>query len=206
LWLAAVPLREFLSGKNVIPLERDSPTNRDSAEPTENQHMRGSGQNRRAKQRRRDDTGVRKTTTATETAREEPLAALHAAGGNQAVGSALGDERVDRATGETGSRGSTVTRDRCPRCLGRYPAGKPLDCEDCETALGDGAEPLGESTVETGVQPELVVVDPDDRYEREAERVAAATVRRSPAEGRDDPGGRIPKQRVDGPTLSFMPE
>lgn len=121
--------------------------------------MGRSGQDRRAGRRRRDDGTARESTSGVETAREDPLAALHSAGGNQAVGSALGDERVDRATDDGESESVS---------------------EESETAIAG--------------QPKLEVSEPDDRCEREAERVAATAVRRSPAEGRNDARVRIQRQ------------
>ncbi|WP_192918602.1 eCIS core domain-containing protein [Salinigranum salinum] len=69
----------------------------------------------------------------------------------------------------------------CPRCRARYRAGKSLDCPDCEEKLGSTTETTGESTTagDTAAQAKRRIGSPDDRYEREAERVSKAVVRGS---------------------------
>jgi hypothetical protein len=67
----------------------------------------------------------------------------------------------------------------CPRCVRRFRAGKALDCEECEQALGEG---MGQSSRRAGhggtvIQPNLAVGVQTDRSEREAERVASTIMR-----------------------------
>ena len=165
--------------------------------------MRRTGATRDTSRREQDSTSQRESGSAERTAPEEPLAALHRAGGNQAVQSLAGRERVDRAAsegvggvsdgGEPLLRGPTA--DLCPRCISRYRAGKPLDCEECESALaaGAGEQAVDASTDGPAVQPKLEVSDPDDRYEREAERVAEAVMREDAGANAERGGERAPE-------------
>jgi len=73
------------------------------------------------------------------------VASLHRSVGNQVV-----------KRGRDGETPGDSTEALCPRCTRRYRAGKPLNCEECETR----------------VQPKLAVSRPSDPAEREAERVA----------------------------------
>ena len=165
--------------------------------------MRRTGATRDTSRREQDSTSQRESGSAERTAPEEPLAALHRAGGNQAVQSLAGRERVDRAAsegvggvsdgGEPLLRGPTA--DLCPRCISRYRAGKSLDCEECESALdgGAGGQAVEASTDGPTVQPKLAVSDPDDRYEREAERVAEAVMRDDAGASPERGGKRAPE-------------
>jgi len=165
--------------------------------------MRRTGATRDTSRREQDSTSQRESGSAERTAPEEPLAALHRAGGNQAVQSLAGRERVDRAAsegvggvsdgGEPLLRGPTA--DLCPRCISRYRAGKSLDCEECESALAaeSGEQAIEVSTDGPAVQPKLAVSDPDDRYEREAERVAEAVMREDAGANAERGGERAPE-------------
>ena len=165
--------------------------------------MRRTGATRDTSRREQDSTSQRESGSAERTAPEEPLAALHRAGGNQAVQSLAGRERVDRAAsegvggvsdgGEPLLRGPTA--DLCPRCISRYRAGKSLDCEECESALAaeSGEQAIEVSTDGPAVQSKLAVSDPDDRYEREAERVAEAVMREDAGANAERGGERAPE-------------
>jgi peptidoglycan hydrolase-like protein with peptidoglycan-binding domain len=96
------------------------------------------------------------------------------------------DRTVHRSTD---SRAESSVADLCPRCERRYRAGKPLDCDDCETALRrstDKSESAG--TVSLGnAESDVRISDPTDAHEQEAERVAEAIARRPRSdESRED--------------------
>lgn len=141
-------------------------------------------------------TGSRRETSSSN-ARQDPVASIHRTVGNQAVQAAveneLGDRinesahnesegAIERSAPESGagggrserSRSPEPTADMCPRCARLYRAGKPLDCEECERTLGnEGTAPTLLQSMDKGaIQPKLTVGEPNDRYEREADRVA----------------------------------
>lgn len=117
--------------------------------------------------------------------RSVPVDTIHRSVGNQGVQSMVEDGSSDRAVHdrsasvyETGSPGTTgVTENMCERCVQRFQAGKPLNCEECEPSADGSDEPTVQRSVERGtLQPRLEVTDPNDEYEREAERVADEVV------------------------------
>jgi hypothetical protein len=119
--------------------------------------------------------------------------AIHRAAGNQAVQSATrtdeprdasgAAERPDGQVSEPHDGADQPGTEMCARCTRRYRAGKPLNCEECESALQRStADDGGLGTVDGDpVQPKLTVSDPADAAEREAERVATAVLQQ------DDP-------------------
>jgi len=117
------------------------------------------------------DGDQRARSEADTTAREQPLAALHRAGGNQAVQSAVDNERVARSGAGSRVPDTTPETDRNTRKT------------DTQTTEGETETPGAqtpsrrESALERAIQPKLEVSNPTDRYEREADRVAAAVMR-----------------------------
>lgn len=65
----------------------------------------------------------------------------------------------------------------CPRCTRRFRAGKPLNCTECEETLGGAGPTIRGSVDRAAIQPKLAVNDPNDQYEREADRVAEQVMR-----------------------------
>lgn len=185
------------------------------------------GDRRSSSKQRRDDrhsSGKRADET-----RTDRVAALHRAGGNQAIQSqamaggaglpadTAGGARQDEPATDDGSTTSPSggpgqsaredasgdpAADMCTRCAKRFRAGKPLNCEECERELPSGGESTHRgSGLDEPVQPKLRVSVPNDRDEREAERIATAVVResgRASTPRSDESAGTVPVQRLCG--------
>lgn len=115
------------------------------------------------------------------------VAVLHRAAGNQAVQSHVENARQGESTERRIDEDRPVERSKglCPRCLRRFRVGKPLNCRECEDPLAGQSESV-ESRPVTGpkIQPMLTMSDPDDEYEREADRVAERVLREPDASRR----------------------
>jgi|GEM_PF-1934177 len=118
------------------------------------------------------DGDRRATSTPDTTTREAPLAALHRAGGNQAVQSAVGGERVARSGAGSHALDTTSETDRETRKTGAQTAEGETETQRDQTRTLSRRE----SALEGAIQPKLEVSNPTDRYEREADRVAAAVL------------------------------
>lgn len=122
---------------------------------------------------------------------------IHRAVGNQATQSVARDHevstnRIPRETETTTERrpsepeskrasSSSLTTDTCPRCVRRYRAGKPLNCDECEQALrrSNDVPSVSGAGIKGGIRSRIEISNRDDRSEREAERVAKTVMRMS---------------------------
>lgn len=123
----------------------------------------------------------------------DSVAALHRASGNRAVQSHVENARQEESTPVSEPTERQADEDRpveraenlCPRCLRRFRAGKPLNCRECEDSLvGQSDSVESRPVTEPSIQPKLMVSDPDDEYEREADRVAERVMREPDASRR----------------------
>jgi len=128
----------------------------------------------------RRDGDRRETGGAGATTHEAPLASLHRAGGNQAVQSAVDDERISRSPADSHSPGDGrgTGRGTQETTAQRADAGaNARRTGESEFSERESESSDRESAIERAIQPKLTVSSPGDRYEREADRVAAAVMR-----------------------------
>jgi hypothetical protein len=155
--------------------------------------MRRARPNHDAESRRgqsQHDSDRRETGTADGSIDETPLAALHRAGGNQAVQSAADGEQGARSPTTSTSRdsGNTGELDREIRSPSTQTADEGTRLQRTSTSS------RRESVVERMIQPKLTVSGPTDRDEREADRVAEAVMRSEKAD----------RSRIDGRTPALQ--